>query len=1053
MNEQRVDTILSVLSEINKNTLSPEELVKIVGILVETVKSSTDSTKNLSKELQSEFSIKLDSLVKLANKLNSDSTTLIDTRLSEVNNKSEKKLAKLMSDVKDLIKQVASIEVINGKDSDPEYVAKIVLERIKLPTYTPYDLTGENVVDSINSLPNTSTKKIDAIHIRGIDDLIRKYGQTFIAGNRFLDQLVDVNVSGLSKDAYGRYILGSGSSGVGPGTANQIAYFDTTTTIASLSTATYPSLTELSYVKGVTSSIQTQLSGKQATITLTTTGTSGAATFVANTLNIPRYDTGAASLYVPYTGATGSVTLGANSLSSTVGITAPYLYGGDKTGLTYPGYTGAILGGTATHAVLDFYDNNVRIGEFFTASSSFNFFTGTNTDLFFFTNNNTTTSRISALFNGNVGVGTNAPSEKFEITDGTNHFLFKPATTEFTILGPNTTLTQMPRINFGFNGDADYAISYLNYAHDNIALSFDSYHNGTTWVSSYNGSNFAIYKNSDELKIGWNNSTTKGSTFGSFQLTNAVRFGSSGTLGIYTAPTTSAFLSIGASGTTVASFNTGSGVAPTSPNNGDWWTTSAHAYIRLSGVTYQLDQQSGGGLSWGSSISGTTADGLDMTLSNSANASAIALNLTAGNTQTNVAALQLINIGTSSKIQGLLIKGTGSTTSGDIGTGKVHFTLWENNASSVGTKLASFGNGVSYTEKTYIDEFGSIMTVNADANSQWAIIKTTGGSGPNDSVLTVKITPGTDNNNNNDHIATFSTTNGVIVKSFLINATNAPSSSVSLGAADDSTKELFVATLSRQHSRTTTVTDTNGSAGVFQRTNIINNASGTYVITSPTVSITQVVTQTSGTITHSGAVLQITQAALGTGAPIQITQAAVTSSHFRKIYKETGSGITLWHSDGTTPNGNLSGTAGDVCFNGASSQIFYCTGTTNWTAPTGGGSSFTWNETTGTSATIAVNNGYIANNAGLVTYTLPTTSAVGDVFEVVGKGAGGWKVAQGASQLIKWNSGGVAGTNQTTTGTGGHIDSTDILDSVRLVCTVANTTWTVLSSKGTISLT
>ena len=49
---------------------------------------------------------------------------------------------------------------------------------------------------------------------------------------------------------------------VWPGTINEIAYFDTTTSIASLPVATYPSLTELTYVKGVTSAIQTQLSAK-----------------------------------------------------------------------------------------------------------------------------------------------------------------------------------------------------------------------------------------------------------------------------------------------------------------------------------------------------------------------------------------------------------------------------------------------------------------------------------------------------------------------------------------------------------------------------------------------------------------------------------------------------------------------------------------------------------------------------------------------------------------------------------------------------------------------
>jgi hypothetical protein len=75
----------------------------------------------------------------------------------------------------------------------------------------------------------------------------------------------------------------------GTGTTNELTYWTSSSAVGSLSTATYPSLTELSYVKGVTSAIQTQLNSKQATISLTTTGSSGSATFVSNTLNIPTY--------------------------------------------------------------------------------------------------------------------------------------------------------------------------------------------------------------------------------------------------------------------------------------------------------------------------------------------------------------------------------------------------------------------------------------------------------------------------------------------------------------------------------------------------------------------------------------------------------------------------------------------------------------------------------------------------------------------------------------------------------------------------------------------
>jgi hypothetical protein len=56
----------------------------------------------------------------------------------------------------------------------------------------------------------------------------------------------------------------------GTGTINELAYFNSATSIASLAVAAYPSLTELAYVKGVTSAIQTQLNAKASTLSGTT---------------------------------------------------------------------------------------------------------------------------------------------------------------------------------------------------------------------------------------------------------------------------------------------------------------------------------------------------------------------------------------------------------------------------------------------------------------------------------------------------------------------------------------------------------------------------------------------------------------------------------------------------------------------------------------------------------------------------------------------------------------------------------------------------------------
>lgn len=57
----------------------------------------------------------------------------------------------------------------------------------------------------------------------------------------------------------------------GTGNTNEIAYFTGASTVSSLAVATYPSLTEISYVKGVTSAIQTQINAK-GTGTVTNTG-------------------------------------------------------------------------------------------------------------------------------------------------------------------------------------------------------------------------------------------------------------------------------------------------------------------------------------------------------------------------------------------------------------------------------------------------------------------------------------------------------------------------------------------------------------------------------------------------------------------------------------------------------------------------------------------------------------------------------------------------------------------------------------------------------------
>jgi hypothetical protein len=111
------------------------------------------------------------------------------------------------------------------------------------------------------------------------------------------------------------------------------------------------------------------------------------------------------------------------------------------------------------------------------------------------------------------------------------------------------------------------------------------------------------------------------------------------------------------------------------------------------------------------------------------------------------------------------------------------------------------------------------------------------------------------------------------------------------------------------------------------------------------------------------------------------------------------------------------------------------------------GGGLTWSTVTGTTQAAAVNNGYIANNAGQVTVTLPSTSAVGDVVAVTGiNNATGWKVAQNAGNTIFF------GSATTTPGTGGSLTSIATRDTVFLLCVTANAAWNVIDSIGNLTV-
>lgn len=154
--------------------------------------------------------------------------------------------------------------------SDRLSIMSDVLERIPKAK----DGISPNVNELVSLVSSEMQKKpIHLTDVKGTERLVEFLklggfrgggGLTNITGLVTAGTNVTITGNGTTSSPYNISSTGGGGT-VGPGTINQIAYFDSANTVTSLTTATYPSLTELSYVKGVTSDIQTQLGTKAPT--------------------------------------------------------------------------------------------------------------------------------------------------------------------------------------------------------------------------------------------------------------------------------------------------------------------------------------------------------------------------------------------------------------------------------------------------------------------------------------------------------------------------------------------------------------------------------------------------------------------------------------------------------------------------------------------------------------------------------------------------------------------------------------------------------------------
>lgn len=181
-----------------------------------------------------------------------------------------------------------------------------------------------------------------------------------------------------------------------------------------------------------------------------------------------------------------------------------------------------------------------------------------------------------------------------------------------------------------------------------------------------------------------------------------------------------------------------------------------------------------------------------------------------------------------------------------------------------------------------------------------------------------------------------------------------------------------------------------------------------------------------GIINTFGNSSTITTSAAGNTVTFSTTGSIATTYDGNTGTATPSSGVLHIVGDGTTATTTASGNTVTISSTAVSAQ--------------------SWVLVTTTTESMAVNTGYVADNSALVTLTLPATAAFGARLTVTGIGSGGWSIAQNSGQTIYF------GTSTTTTGATGSLSSTQIRDTIDLVCVIANTSWNVINSVGNITV-
>mgnify|MGYP003423209932 CR=1 FL=1 len=175
-----LDKAKEVLQLLQEDTLTPKQAKELVTLLVQLTEKQKEDliSKNedfLSQVSQETFTQIQNALIEIREKANDN-----QLEVRQLTNKQKKAHESKMSQLEALIEEFRNFEI---PELDEERLTQDILS--KIPEHEDYELIGENIVGSINSLEITPDKQIDAKHIKNLPSV-----KQFIGGSSGIKEIV-----------------------------------------------------------------------------------------------------------------------------------------------------------------------------------------------------------------------------------------------------------------------------------------------------------------------------------------------------------------------------------------------------------------------------------------------------------------------------------------------------------------------------------------------------------------------------------------------------------------------------------------------------------------------------------------------------------------------------------------------------------------------------------------------------------------------------------------------------------------------------------------------